>query len=444
MARREGRLRAEIAQANQRNALKIEVRDIFCIDRSRRTTGRCDAFMPQRVGKHPRCDSVDLPLAADADHRFARRDRLCIRRILIGQFVEQIIHTADDPKAVLRRGNVGVILARETEHLQADIVVECKFRVLFDFRFSDLDHLVDIARDQSLINAGRHIQCRLRTKQHMEKLQLWQMAADDKQAYCQRRREDQSDRPPESRPERRCGDQRNCREPRARTVKQRLDDVVAHKFQKDDQRQGPQDHGPARIDSECQRKREYRRDRRTDIRNEPHRRGDAAPQQRTRHADEPQTQRQRRAVAHVHEKLHQQIFADARAGFVQRVRRTIQIASEDTQEAVAYIAAIEQRQENENKDDARRRQRLRRTGEPGHRLFHGAFGGWRHLDTLHVRGGGRLRCRRIDFGLDRSERFQHPVEHARRLQRVAQCRQLSADGRLVGGKLLAERAYLST
>ena len=159
-------------------------------------------------------------------------------------------------------------------------------------------------------------------------------------------------------------DQRHRRQPGAGAVQPGLDDVVADQFEHDDQPERPQHQAPARIDREGQRQRKHRRDHRPDVGHEAHHRGQRAPQHRARHADQPQPQRHRHAVAGVDDQLHDQVLADARAGLVHRVGGAVQVAAEQPQHAVAQVLPVEQHQEQEHQHDAGIGQRPADRAEP--------------------------------------------------------------------------------
>ena len=91
------------------------------------------------------------------------------------------------------------------------------------------------------------------------------------------------------------------------------------------------EHAEAREHGERQHDRERRRDPRADVRDEPQHGAQQPPQHEAGErlavadevADQPQPDRDRDAVRAVHDRLRQQVAADARGGVVERLRRDV-------------------------------------------------------------------------------------------------------------------------
>lgn len=281
MARLHLRLRAEIRQANRLHAGQVEARDVVRSDgRSRPMLGGLP-FERQRMREHPGGQRVDLPLAADADReRHAVRRTPGRRRVLLFQLFDQRLHATHDAQPVLGGRIAGMVGGRHAQHRQADFAVERRDLAVDRLLGRQLDGFLDVVRQQPLVDAGRRVERGLAAEQHVQELQSRQVSADHQQADGERRRHDQADRAPQRRPENSRHHQRYRRQPGARAVKPRLDDVVADHLQHHDQADGPQHHAPARVHRKRQRQREYRRDHRPDIGHEAHHRRDGAPEQR--------------------------------------------------------------------------------------------------------------------------------------------------------------------
>ena len=234
------------------------------------------------------------------------------------------------------------------------------------------------------------------------------------------------------------------RQPGAGTIEPGFDDVVADHFEHDDQPDRPQQHVPAGVNGERQHDRKDGGDHRPEIGDEAHHRGHRAPQRRAGYSDEPQPDRHRHAVAGVHHQLHDQVFADARAGLVHRVRGAMQVAAEQTQQSAAQLLTVDQDEKQEDQHDAGAGERSADRPQPLAGLDHRR--GW-GLDDLYLLGCSPARrsiCRRIliDLLLDDVDGCHRAVQHAGFVQPFPKLADLVLDRRPVGRQLCAQVAHL--
>ena len=111
------------------------------------------------------------------------------------------------------------------------------------------------------------------------------MAAENDQADGQRRREHQSDRPPQRGPERGGNHHRDRRQSGTASVDHRLDDLADAGLDDKEQHGGPGQHRPTRIDRDRERERERRGNDRSDIGNKAQDGRQNAPEHRARNSD---------------------------------------------------------------------------------------------------------------------------------------------------------------
>jgi hypothetical protein len=140
------------------------------------------------------------------------------------------------------------------------------------------------------------------------------------------RREQQSNRSPKGRPEHGGDGDRQRREAGARAIKPGFEHVAGQQLDPDEQGYGQQRRGPAGIDREGKRDREYRRQDRAEIGDETQEGGEDTPEQGVEHADEEQANADGQAIADVDHELHQQVAADPLGGIADRRRGAVYVA----------------------------------------------------------------------------------------------------------------------
>jgi hypothetical protein len=369
------------------------------------------------------------------------RRKVARRGIVLAQRGEQDVEPVDDAQALLRARVGHEVLAGPGQNPDAMLGVEFGDGGFLDRLCRDLDRLTGIIGDQALIDAGCDIEHGRRAQQRLEEMKLGQVSTDHKQADGERRRQDEPDRTPERRPEGCRGDERQRGEAGAGPIEQRLHDVVADELQHQDEPDCQQHHVPAGIHREGEGDRKEGREHGPDIGDEAHQRGERAPEDPPRHADEPEPERHRDAVAHVHDQLHQEVTRDARSRLLHRLGHAVQVAAQEPDQPSAQIAAVEQGEEGEDEHDAG-------GGDPGQGRGQPFDGGAdrrirvrHHLDP-RGRGGIVVPDRVLDLLPDRRDGLQGAIEHARTLHPRAKILDLRADGALIGGKLAAQDRHL--
>jgi hypothetical protein len=88
-------------------------------------------------------------------------------------------------------------------------------------------------------------------------------------------------------------------------IEQRLDDVADDGLDDQEERRGPQQHRPSRVDRRRKRQRKHGRDDSADIGHEAQNGGEDPPQDGTGNSDNPQTHADHEAERSVHGELHQ-------------------------------------------------------------------------------------------------------------------------------------------
>ena len=222
-----------------------------------------------------------------------------------------------------------------------------------------LGRFVRITRKQALVQTFGRLEHRLAAQQDIQEPELLNMPAEHDQTYGERSRQKQPHGSPEPGPEDRRGEDRDRGEAGAGAIEPGFNDVAADQLQDDEEGCRPEQHGPARIDSDRKGEREGGGDDRSDERHEAQDDREHAPEQRIGHADQPQADADGNAVGDVHDQLHQQIAAHPLGSVAQGLRCPVQIAgAEQPDEAVAQVLPLQQHEHNKDDDDACGCQRL--------------------------------------------------------------------------------------
>ena len=320
----------------------------------------------QAVRHHVRSQRINFPAGPHAQHmgRRVHGQRWLRRREFFGQLFQHRFPAIGQPQAVLCRGIFGMVLIGQLQagHTHLGIKIghgACLVlgtglgrQTLGNIGMGQLNRTVHIVSQQALVQTLRRMEHRLTAQQHLHELQARQIAPQHEAAHRQRGGQNQANRPPQSRPEGGCHDDGQGRQARAGAIQPGLYDVVADQLQHQDQAQRPQQHLPARRHRKCQCQRKNGRNHRPHIRHKAHDRGQHTPQERPRHANEPQPRRHRNAVGHIHNKLHAQVFTYANGGLIQRVGGYVQVAPHQAQQAITQAIAIEQDQNHKQQHDA--------------------------------------------------------------------------------------------
>ena len=229
-----------------------------------------------------------------------------------------------------------------------------------------LGRFVRITRKQTLVQTFGRLEHRLAAQQDIEEPELLNVPAEHDQTHGERSRQKQPHRSPEPGPEDRRGEDRDRGEAGAGAVEPGFNDVAADQLQDDEEGCRPEQHGPARIDSDREREREGGGDDRPDERHEAQDDREHAPEHWIGHTDQPQADADGNADSDVHDQLHQQIPADPLGGVAQGLGCPVQIAgAEEPDEPVAQVLPLQQHEHDEDDDDAGGRQRLDQRSDDG-------------------------------------------------------------------------------
>ena len=152
--------------------------------------------------------------------RFAHR----LSIVLIDQIVEKLDDGRFDLFALraIERSSRDVLLG-ELQTRQGDFVIVGRKRPLLEEFLRLVDRLGGVFRQHPLIEQLGWRERRSIAEHHVEECETLDVPAEHHQAYGQRRRENEADRPPKRRPERRGCDHRDRRQAGAVPVQQRLD-----------------------------------------------------------------------------------------------------------------------------------------------------------------------------------------------------------------------------
>ena len=234
--------------------------------------------------------------------------------------------------------------------------------------FGDLGRLVLIAGEQPLVIADIGFQRRLIAEKRIEELQERDVLAEQHQADGQRRGEDETHRTPQPGPESDHHQGRGFRDTDPAPVEPWLDDHVADELQRQKEPHDQERCRPALGDEQAQPDWQQGREPRPEIGDVPKHRGEDSPRDGVGQSDEVQPDRQGRAVAAVDGELHQQIAADALAGFVERLGSDGQAPPAD--EADQPVTQVLAADEHEDHEDQRQRQAPQRRHKGGVRRPH--------------------------------------------------------------------------
>ena len=260
------RLRAEVRQHEDLCALRAQRRDQLRGDgaRGRRRNCHRHAVQRERVRGHACAQCVHGPASADTQGLQLRLRPF--GGVAQAQLVDHRRHAADDVVPVLRRSLRGMVVLRcQAQHRDADVLVELARARRGDRFLGQVDGIGAVAGQQPLVHPARQVQRLAAAQQRVQEGQLRKMPANHQQAHGQRRRQHQTDRSPQRGPECRSDDQRDGRQPGARSVQPGFDKVVADQLQHHDQGQRPPDHRPAGIDRKGQQQRKHRAHQRSDV-----------------------------------------------------------------------------------------------------------------------------------------------------------------------------------
>ncbi len=101
-----------------------------------------------------------------------------------------------------------------------------------------------------------------------------------------------------------------------------------------------------------------------DVRDEPQRHRERAPQHRVRHADEIQTDGRANALHAVDHREHHDVAADFLGRFVECLRRDAQVlGAEQADHTIPQIRQPQQHEDDEHEDERRRTHRLHKGAE---------------------------------------------------------------------------------
>ena len=276
------------------------------------------------------------------------------------------------------------------------------------------------------------------------------MPAKHHQAYRQRRRQDEADRPPQRRPERGRNDDRDRGEAGAVPVDHRLDDMSDDRLDDEKQRGRPDQHRPAGVDGGRQGQGEQRRDDGADIGHEAKDGREDAPEHRARDANEPQARSDHDAKGRIQGELHEEEATETACRVVERRGRLLQILrAGKLDEPIPEILALQENEDDENDRDAGGRERLQQRRNQRGDAFQRTRRRLTHLDRDRSRllpGRGRLRrcpARRGVLGLVEllAEILQHvggAFERAAGRRRATQRLDLFAHGGLVARQIAGQ------
>ena len=165
--------------------------------------------------------------------------------VVVGKVVDDPFDGFFDPYpvGVIERTPIDVELSQR-EPLDHDFVVIDRQGFVLEERFGLMRGFVGVVRQHALIKALLRRQCRLVAEQHLEKLQMLDMPPQHNQAHGQRRRQQQSDRPPEQCPESGGDQHRDAGKPHAVAVEPGLDHLTGDQLDDKEQSQWPRTSSP--------------------------------------------------------------------------------------------------------------------------------------------------------------------------------------------------------
>ncbi len=279
---------------------------------------------------------------------------------MVGKIVDDPVDGFFDPNpaGVIERAAIDVELSQR-QPPDRDLVVIGRQGFVLEERFGSMRGLAWVVREHVLIETFFRRQRRLVAEQHLEKLQVLDMPPQHDQAHGQRRRQQQSDRPPQQRPERGGDQHRDAGKPRAVTIEPGLDHKAGDELDGKEETGDPEHRRPARIDGNGERGWKRSGDNRADVGDETQQHRQDAPECRVRHADEPQPGPDQHADARVDRTLHQKIAAQVLGGVVHRRGGAPKIARPgQSDETVSQVLTLQQEEDHKDDDDAGRRHRL--------------------------------------------------------------------------------------
>lgn len=280
----------------------------------------------------------------------------------------------------------------QMERRDDNLVVSLSERMRGAILFTQAGKLLAIEGQQTLVKAIRDRNGRSIAEEHIEECEVRQILSDHRDADGERGGEKQPDSAPQPAPENCGNDDGHRRKAGARAVEPRLDDVVGEQFHDDEERGDKRGGRPVRRHGERQRQGEKRSNPRPDVGHETQDRRDQPPQDGVGNPDEIKADADGNAVADIHDALRDEVAADPRAGFVQRLGGDVDAPTPgEVDEPIPQILPFEEHENDEDDDHRRHPQRPEdRRGESA-QGFHGAA---RRIDDLHrdgSTGGGRLR-----------------------------------------------------
>ena len=332
MSGRLGELR--ISEHDHRNARQIQLRNPGAGHSIVGDCARGDAVLLQELDDHGQHSHVERTVPGDTgDRARISRGHRHRHRIFAGLADPAILQVGDNrlyraqdlPGPVTVNNPALFVFGREREPFDDDSIIVIDQSAIGEKRLRLGERLIGIIREDALIKAFRGRQCRPVAEQNIEKLERFDVAAQNHKAQRERGRKDQPDRSPNPCPEHRGHNHRHRRKPGRMAVKQGLYDIANDGFDHAEQKQHINHGRPARIDR-CT-KRHWRNggEERADIRDEAQQPRQHSPHRWRGDANRPQSQRDNHAEAGVDRQLRQEVAAEALHGIVYGERGAMKV-----------------------------------------------------------------------------------------------------------------------
>ena len=189
--------------------------------------------------------------------------------LMIGQIVDEGFdrgHDFQDSDAIERAA--AEVFLRQFQSLERNLVIVSRQWPILHEAFGLFRSFLGVAGQKPLIEVLSRGEGRPVSEDDVEKFELIDMPAEDDQTDGERRRHQQSDRPPQSRPKGGGNHDRKWGEAARVAINHRLDDLTDEQFQTEDQARGPDRQRPPRVYRRGDQDRQYCADEGADVGNE--------------------------------------------------------------------------------------------------------------------------------------------------------------------------------
>ena len=332
---------------------------------------RAEPGVPQHVPRHRRRQVVQLPAGRDAHDGAVRlplrRGRLGWRVRGVGQAGQQGAHLAVDRLQPLERQRVArQVGLRQGQAAQGDPVVVLG-RGPRAHRTTGLQRqLRRVALQCALIEGLGRGQRRAVAQHHLQERQRLHVLARNHQAHRQGRGDQQADRPPHERPERRRQHHGDGGQACAMAVQQRLDHLAHQQVAQQEQAEHHDRQRPPGRDGQRQQHRRHDGDDAAYVGHEPHQRRQYPPQHRVRQPHPPQPGGDEHAERRIERQLEQEVAGQPPRRVVHRQDRPVQVLPPDqAHHPVPQVLTRQQHEHREHDDHAQRRQRAEQRRHDG-------------------------------------------------------------------------------